>query len=143
MKLKLITSVLTLALSIGLASAQPVPVLPENLTWFGPPNNPDVRGAWVIGHEKEVGPYLFRVKLAKGGRLLPHTHPDTRNTTVLSGTLYVGFGERFDESKLVAIPAGGVYIAPAGLSHFLLAKDGDVVYQEGGTGPTSTDPTKP
>ena len=48
---------------------------------------------------------------------------------MLSGTLYVGFGEQFDESTLVAVPAGAVYVAPAGVPHFLMAKDGEVIYQ--------------
>ncbi|MBP7149731.1 MAG: cupin domain-containing protein, partial [Acidobacteria bacterium] len=69
--------------------------------------------------------------------------PDERNTTVISGTVYVGFGESFDETKIVAVPAGAVYVAPAGVPHYLWAKDGDVVYQEAGVGPTGTSFGKP
>ena len=39
---------------------------------------------------------------------------------------------------MVAIPEGAVYVAPANVSHYLWAKDGDVVFQEGGVGPTAT-----
>lgn len=121
----------------------PAPVLPESLKWFSPPENTSLRAAWVIGTEQQAGAYLLRVMLAKGGKIAPHTHPDTRNSTVLSGTLYVGFGNVDDQSKLVAIPAGGVYVAPANVPHYLWAKDGDVIYQEGGTGPTATRFAKP
>lgn len=76
--------------------------------------------------------------LQQGGKIPVHTHPDTRYSTVLSGTLYVGFGETFDESTLVVVPTGAVYVAPAGVKHYLYAKDGDVEYQEGGVGPTAT-----
>ena len=128
------------------AAAQPVtpePILPEALNWAGPPGNENLKGAWVVGSEKEPGIYAFRVSLLQGGRISPHTHPDTRYSTVLSGTLYVGFGEREDDSSLVAVPAGAVYVAPLGVAHYLYAKDGDVVYQEAGTGPTATVPVKP
>lgn len=126
---------------VALAGAQsmaPQPILPDSLKWFSPPNNASLKGAWVLGAEKDAGVYAFRVMLAKGGKIPVHTHPDTRNSTVLSGTLYVGFGDKEDESKTVAVPAGGVYVAPANVPHYLWAKDGDVVYQEGGMGPTAT-----
>lgn len=122
--------------------AQPVPVLPESLKWFAPPNNNLLKGAWVLGSEKEPGTYVFRVQLAKGGKIPVHTHPDARNSTVLAGTLYVGFGEVANETDVVAVPTGGVYVAPANVAHYLWAKDGDVVYQEGGVGPTATVPVK-
>ena len=119
---------------------EPVPLLPETFRWFSLPNNPKLRGAWVIGAESGKAPYLLRVRLAKGRKIPAHTHPDERHSTVLASTLYVGFGEVADESNVVAIPAGGVYIAPANQPHYLWAKDGDVIYQESGTGPTATLP---
>ncbi|WP_319242873.1 cupin domain-containing protein [uncultured Propionivibrio sp.] len=118
----------------------PQPILPESLRWFSPPNNPLVRGAWMLGAEQDAGAYVFRVTLARNAKLPVHTHPDTRHTTVLSGTLYVGFGDVFDESRMAAVPAGGLYVAPANVPHYLWAKDGDVSYQEVGVGPTATVP---
>ena len=116
----------------------PAPILPDALHWAGPPDNPALEGAWVLGSEQAQGAYIRRVRLAAEGRMAPHAHPDTRNSTVLSGTLYVGFGEIFDESRLVAVPAGGVYVAPANVMHYIWAKDGKVEYQESGVGPTAT-----
>ena len=121
----------------------PQPILPGALAWFSPPNNSTVRGAWMLGGEKEAAPYIFRVVLAKDGKLPVHTHPESRHTTVLSGTLYVGFGPEFDASKMVAVPAGAIYVAPANVPHYLWARDGEVSYQESGTGPTATVPFKP
>jgi quercetin dioxygenase-like cupin family protein len=117
---------------------QPKPVLPGSLVWASPPSLPNIKTSWVLGAESQAGTYVLRVMLRKGARIPPHTHPDTRYTTVLSGTLYVGFGEVGDDSKLVAVPAGAVYVAPAGVPHYLHARDGRVVYQEGGSGPTAT-----
>ena len=116
----------------------PVPILPDSLRWVSPPNVSGLQAVWVLGAEQTPGPYLLRVKLATGARIPPHTHPDERNSTVLVGTLYVGFGEHFDKTKVVAIPAGAVYVAPANIPHYLWAKDGGVMYQETGVGPTGT-----
>lgn len=96
----------------------------------------------MLGAEKAAAPYVFRVKLMPGAKAFPHTHPDERVTTVLSGTLYVGFGTVFDEATAVAIPAGAVYVAPASQPHYVWAKDGMVSYQETGVGPTGTVPVK-
>ena len=118
----------------------PSPIDPDKLDWRGPPGNPLVEAAWVVGSENVPGLYALRVRIRKGGAIPPHVHPDTRYSTVLSGTLYVGFGERQDEARMVAVPAGAVYVAPAGVPHYLSARDGEVVYQEGGFGPTATRP---
>ena len=127
----------------GFAAApdlSPVPVLPQALTWSGPPDNPALKTTWIVGAEKQPGPYLVRVKLQRGGRIAPHSHPDQRVSTVLAGTIYVGFGSVFDESKVVAIPTGAVYVAPANRPHYVWARDGDAQYQESGVGPTGTLP---
>ena len=119
-------------------SADFEPILPSSLRWESPPDTPGLQRSWVIGTEHKSGQYILRVKLLSGTRILPHLHPDERNTTVLMGTIYVGFGERFDESKVIAIPAGAVYITPANVPHYIWAKEGDIIFQEAGFGPTKT-----
>jgi mannose-6-phosphate isomerase-like protein (cupin superfamily) len=113
-------------------------VPPASWTWFSPPGNPALRGTWIVGSENAPGLYALRVELAAGGRIALHAHPDTRYSTVLSGTLYVGFDDT--TSPPFAVPAGGVYVAPANRPHHLWAKDGVVVYQEAGFGPTGNLP---
>ena len=140
MKLRFAAALAVLCGCAALAQT-PKPVAPEDLRWMSPPNLPGVQGAWVVGSEKAAGSYLFRVRLAKGARIPPHTHPDERTTTVMSGTIWVGFGETFDESRMVAVPAGAVYVAPANVAHYVWARDGDALYQESGAGPTATVPT--
>ena len=119
----------------------PSPVLPDQLVWTSP--RPGVQLAWVVGADKTAGPYILRVKLAAGALVPPHTHPDERNSTVLTGTIYVGFGDSVDKLQMVAIPVGGVYVAPAGVAHYIWAKDGEATYQESGVGPTATITIKP
>jgi mannose-6-phosphate isomerase-like protein (cupin superfamily) len=92
----------------------------------------------VIGDQTKPGPYVFFTKPRAGrtGASEPHTHPDTRTYTVISGTWYVGFGTKYDESKLIALTAGSYYTEPAGVPHFILIKDEGVVVQITGTGPS-------
>lgn len=85
----------------------------------------------MLGAEQKPEPYLIRVRLAAGGRIPPHTHPDVRNTTVLSGTLYVGFGATFDESTRVAIPTGAVYSVPISVVEFPILGQGRVAHSTG------------
>jgi quercetin dioxygenase-like cupin family protein len=134
-----IAAAILLALGVTASAGEPpapAPILPGSLQWAGPPGNPAVEAAWVIGAEDRPGLYALRVRMQAGGRIPPHVHPDTRYTTVLSGTLYVGFGWAEDDAGMVAVPAGAVYVAPANQPHYLSARDGEVVYQEGGVGPT-------
>jgi hypothetical protein len=57
--------------------------------------------------------------------------------TVMSGTLYMGYGEQFDESAMKALPAGCLWTEPAKQPHFVRAKEGEVVVQVvGGNGPS-------
>lgn len=148
LKIKLIMVALILAITssrftrAATDGVLPTPILPETLRWIDAPGGLPLRATWMLGAEQQPEPYLIRVQLKAGGRIPPHTHPDTRNTTVLSGTLYVGFGTTFDESALAAIPTGAVYVAPAQVPHFLMAKE-EVLYQEGGVGPTGTVWVKP
>jgi len=131
------------ALGVGALHAAPEParptvIDPTTLQWSSPPTIPELESAWVVGAEQAAGSYALRVKLRKGGRIPPHTHPDLRHTVVLSGSVYVGFGPKVDESAMVAVKAGEVYVAPAGVPHYVWARDGDVEYQENGRGPTAT-----
>lgn len=119
-------------------AAAPDPILPQELQWQASPALPGAESVWVVGAADRQGIYAQRVKLAQGAMIVPHVHSDERFSVVLAGTIYVGFGDKFDESRVVAVPTGGVYIAPAGVPHFVWAKDGAAEYQESGVGPTTT-----
>jgi hypothetical protein len=54
-------------------------VLPEDIEWTQVPAfPPSVRLAVVIGQPSEPGPYVIRVKVAAGVKLMPHRHPEDR-----------------------------------------------------------------
>jgi len=83
--------------------------------------------------------YVARVKFPAGIKVMPHTHTDeVRTILVLSGTMYFGVGEQWDESKLQAYPAGTFFTEPANTPHFAWAKDGEVVAHLTSIGPSGT-----
>ena len=146
--MKKLSAVCAIVIILGSTSAiaqdrPPAPLLPDHIQFVSPPGLPGVQVAQILGDLSRSVPYLVRVKLGPGTRIPPHTHPDERSSTVLKGTLYVGFGETFAESQIVAVPTGGIYVALVGVPHYLWAKDGEVIYQEAGTGPTGVTFIKP
>src|SRR5262245_38260107 len=40
----------------------------------------------LIGDPNKAGPYTLRLKFPAGFKIGPHTHPDSREVTILSGT---------------------------------------------------------
>mgnify|MGYP003576944874 CR=1 FL=1 len=111
-------------------------VLPEEIDWrpFAA-FPPSVRLAVVVGEPARPGPYLIRVKVPSGVRLMPHSHPEDRLYTVISGVFYIGLGGRFDAEKLMAYPPGAVVVLPGNTPHFHWAKSGEYVTQVTAMGP--------
>src|ERR1700679_811602 len=84
-------------------------VLPEDIEWKPfPAFPPSARLAVVVGDPSEPGPYVIRVKLPAGVKLMPHVHPEDRVYTVISCVFYIGLGQQFDGKKLEAYPPGSV-----------------------------------
>lgn len=111
-------------------------VLPENLAWQSfPAFPPEARLSVVAGDPTRPGPYVVRVKLPGGVKLMPHTHPEDRIYTVVSGVFYIGIGTSFDPDKLRAYPPGAVLVLPANTPHFHWARSGDYMTQVSGVGP--------
>jgi len=95
------------------------------------------QGAVVYGDPAKPGLYVVRVKFAPGQKNMPHWHQDERTVVVLSGNFYFAYGEQWDESKLKMLPAGSFITEPPKAPHYNWAKDGEVVLQITGYGPTS------
>ena len=115
-------------------------VLPEDIEWKPfPAFPPTARLAILVGDPTKSGPYVIRVKLPGGVKLMPHKHPEDRIYTVLSGVFYIGIGDVFDESKLTAYAPGSVVVLPGGQPHFHWAKSGEYITQVTAIGPLGLD----
>jgi quercetin dioxygenase-like cupin family protein len=115
-------------------------ILPEEIDWQPFPAFPaGARLAVLVGHPSEPGPYVIRVKVPGGTKLMPHRHPEDRIYTVMSGVFYIGLGDRFDGDKLQAFPPGSVVVLPGNTPHFHWAKSGEYVTQVTAIGPLGLD----
>ena len=94
--------------------------------------------AVLYGDPTKSGTYVYRSKFAPGSKNMPHWHPEERTVAILSGTLYYGLGEQWDDTKLIALPAGTFLAEPPNTPHFTWAKDGEVILQVTGIGPSGT-----
>ena len=103
------------------------------------PVNPGPQTAILYGDPTKAGVYVMRQKIPAGFKVMPHWHPEEwRTAVVLSGTLYFGIGEQWDESKLKVYPTGTFYSEPPKTAHYGWAKDGEVIIQTTAMGPTGT-----
>jgi quercetin dioxygenase-like cupin family protein len=111
-------------------------VLPEDIDWKPfPAFPPSVRLAIVVGEPTKPGPYVIRVKVPSGVKLMPHRHPEDRIYTVISGVFYIGLGDEFDADKLQAYPPGSVIVLPGNTPHFHWARSGEYISQVNAMGP--------
>jgi quercetin dioxygenase-like cupin family protein len=111
-------------------------ILPEDIEWK--PFSafpPEARLAVLVGEPQKPGPYMVRVKVPSGIKLMPHKHPEDRIYTVMSGVFYIGLGEQFDGDKVKAYPPGSVIVLPGDTPHFHWAKSGEYVTQVTAIGP--------
>jgi quercetin dioxygenase-like cupin family protein len=137
----MILATMTSAASPGARNRKKIlAVTPEQVQWFTPSYYKDGRQrARLLGDSSQGGSWVDRVKIPAGGRVRTHTHPHDEQVTVIEGTWYLGEGERFDPARLKGYPAGSFIVIPAGVPHFVAAKDGAVIVQLSGTGRFGTD----
>jgi pimeloyl-ACP methyl ester carboxylesterase/quercetin dioxygenase-like cupin family protein len=95
------------------------------------------------GDPNESGVYTIMLRVPAHTQIAAHSHRDDRVATVVSGTWHIGYGDKFDESKLKALPPGSFYTEPPGQNHFAETGDEPVVVQVTGFGPSSTEYVDP
>jgi quercetin dioxygenase-like cupin family protein len=140
-------AVTVISASVGQARQSPQPHHPagaDGHTVIGPnamnwsPAGPGLSVAVLSGApEKEGMPFVIRLKLANGTRVPPHWHPVDEHLTVVSGTFYMGVGERFDDAGATALTAGTYAMMPKDVRHFGWTGV-DTVVQIHGVGPFKT-----
>jgi quercetin dioxygenase-like cupin family protein len=126
------------SVAVAQKSAPEVVVLtPDEMKWRsqGVLAAPGLEQVNLVGDPARSGPYTIRLRFPKGYRIPPHTHPDAREVTILSGTYATGYGEKFDPANLKILPTGSFYTEPANVPHYIEIKE-EVVLQVSGIGPS-------
>ena len=127
--MKRILLALVVLLSAAQASALPAgstTLTPSDRKWepFGLANRIAVRG----DPTDTDCPSVTLLRLHADTRLPPHSAPVDRAYVVLSGTVHVGIGKKWDDTKLRTLPAGSFWLVPANTSTFEWNED-EVVCQ--------------
>ncbi|MEO6320489.1 MAG: cupin domain-containing protein [Polaromonas sp.] len=81
-------------------------ISPADLKWADVPSLPaGAKIAVIEGPMSEAVPFTVRIKVPANYRIPPHWHPAVERVTVLSGTFYMGLGDKIDAQK--SMPLGG------------------------------------
>ena len=99
---------------------------PQEITWGAPRPN-GVRTAVLEGNPELPGPFTMRVWLPANWSIAPHTHRAVEYLTVLSGTLYVGHGDKVNVGEMKPLETGGFVVMPPDMPHFLMVREQTII----------------
>jgi quercetin dioxygenase-like cupin family protein len=134
----LATILIASAGSAALAMDTPTIEAPASLTWTPVKGKAGLSMARLYGDPDTAGSeYAVRLKFADGAKIGPHSHSNQEEVTVLSGTLLVGFGEKWNDANMQPLAAGTFVVWPAGFAKFVQSK-GETVIEVHGVGPSVT-----
>ena len=111
-------------------------ISPKDIKWASAPTSLP-KGAMVAvlqGDPGKPGPFVMRLMMPAGYKVSPHWHSQDEHLTVISGTLYIGMGDRYEPHTARGLAAGGFHFLPGKSHHFAYAKKPTVV-QVNGNGP--------
>ena len=144
MKRRIVGSLLLcagLGLSVGLAwAAKKVEthvIDPDALKWGPAPNSlpSGAEVAMIDGDMTKKGSlFTIRIRMPDGYKVPPHFHPADEHVTVLSGALYMGLGDKLDESTAMEMRTGAFHAIPKGVHHWAYSK-GQTIVQVHGVAP--------
>ena len=97
---------------------------PSEIKWqAGPPSLlPGAQMAVLEGDPSKPGFFAMRLRFPDGYQVMPHRHPRQERVTIISGTLNLGMGDKYDAANVHPLPAGSYSTMPAGMRHFAFAK---------------------
>lgn len=136
---------LLLAMLSGPALAQSVdPAVialrpPDQIPW-GPVTANGNQQAVLVGDPSRPGFYAVMVRWLPGHMSRPHSHPNHRFITVISGTWWMGSGTNFDPASTVPAGPGSFVTHFARGIHYDGAKDEPAVILILGEGPGTSTP---
>jgi quercetin dioxygenase-like cupin family protein len=139
----LAAAMLVLVGSLTAADLNPAAInikLPADLKWTTQPSG--ISEAVLYGDPTKPGLYIVLGKWAPNHMSHPHFHPNDRYITVLSGTWWVGTGDKYDPASTKPVPAGSYVTHFAKQIHYDGAKDGEVLLQIVGQGPATSTPAE-
>ncbi len=114
--------------------------LPDQISWEDEANG--AKTAVLLGDPSREGLYIILVKWLPHRMSHPHFHPHDRFITVISGTWWVGTGNKFDPNSTVPMPAGSFVTHYGKQVHYDGAKEEEVTLEIVGQGPQTSTPAE-
>jgi hypothetical protein len=114
--------------------------LPDDIKWVANPSGSET--AVLVGDPSKPGLYVVLNKWKAHHNSKPHSHPNDRFITVISGTWWVGTGSDYNPEHLKPVPAGSFVTHYGNEVHYDGAKDEDTILQIVGIGPATSTPAK-
>jgi hypothetical protein len=109
--------------------------LPDKIEWKKGANSDTAN---VQGDSSKPGIYIQLLRWHAGHMSRPHYHDQERYIYVLSGTWWIGTGNKYDPESTYPAPAGTYVVDHANGVHYDGAKDADCVLEIVGMGPVGT-----
>jgi hypothetical protein len=139
--LLVVTLAAPLALAADLDRSAVDFTVPGDLKWA--PNAAGTNESVILfGDPTKEGPYVMRIKWKPGNMSRPHFHANDRFFAVISGTWWVGTGEKFDPESTVPVPAGSYVVHYGKKIHYDGAKTEEAIIQVWGMGPATSIPAE-
>jgi quercetin dioxygenase-like cupin family protein len=141
---------LALAAALGLAAAAPqsaraeidpksITIVPvDKLEFKGLPDGAQI--ATVFGDSTKPGLYGILIKWPPHTSSRPHSHPNDRYVTVLSGTWWINTGAKYNADTMMPMKPGAFVIHHAGEIHYDGTKDEPALIYIVGMGPAPSIP---
>jgi hypothetical protein len=111
--------------------------IPADIKWV---KGNGSESATLVGDPSKPGLYVVLQKWLPNNNSRPHSHPNDRFITVISGTWWVNTGANYDPAGMKPVHAGSFVTHFANEVHYDGAKDGETVLQIVGIGPATARP---
>lgn len=101
----------------------------DSLKWVdAPPGLPKgAKVALLHGDPSKPGLFVMRAKLPANYKIPAHWHPAEEILTILTGTFYLGHGDKLDTKEGKAHPAGSFISMPPKMHHFAYTKKETII----------------
>jgi quercetin dioxygenase-like cupin family protein len=110
----------------------------DKLNFPGDPSKPQI--ATVFGDSTKPGLYGIVIKWPPHATSRPHSHPNDRYVTVLSGTWWINTGAKYNPEASIPMKPGSFVIHHAGEIHYDATKDDPAMIYIVGMGPAPSIP---
>lgn len=112
-----------------------IPARPDHpLDWKKLPALPGTQVAVLAGDPDKKGFFIVRLKFPANFKIAPHYHNITEHDMVISGTFYLGEGNKFELNKTIPMTAGSYITILPKIQHYGWTQD-ETILQVSGIGP--------